>query len=330
MDALCMYVLHLSLPTEMPNLPRSESELSLDSGAPLSSTLSVDSKCPCGHTDFSHVLNPPSDCLANRHTDAKNFPELDLKSSKDKKKAQAQLIFEFVEQTKRIKQEFVRFGTAVHHYTKSLNGVERILQQHILLKGQVVETSDIDELYKTFIEGADFINYDILLHKLNILISSDTVNNNVLRRLAKEAAKRYEAFFKEYAQQRVFLLSTILQDPNKRTHSVKKMLTIKVEEDFRSTAINRLLHYKEAIKTVLEIPPHVDLRIMSVQEGCVEICFEVIGSFVNNSICPTLNHGYLNHDQKQELLSKNNIILVTIDEQVLYCCCEILSDKVFA
>ncbi len=297
--------------------------MSLDSGA-LSSTssLSVDCKCPCGCTDFSHVLNSPPDCLANRHSYARSFPELDLKASRDRKKAQNQLKFELVEKTRSIKEEFRTLGMAVYNYAISIPRADKIMKRTISLNEQVVESSNIDELYKKFTEGANFIDYDILLHKLESLKLSDAGEQNELRRSAEEAAERYEASFKEYAQQRVILAPTILQDPRGRTHSVNKKLTIKVEEEFQSFEINRLSHLKKAVKFILRLPPHVDLRVTSVREGCVEICFEVIGSLADKAF-------HLILDQKQELLFYN-IILLKIDEQVLYCCCELLNDKVFA
>ncbi len=308
----------------MLHLPRSGSDLSLDSGAPLDdssiSSLGVICRCPCGSTDFSHVLNSPPDCVANRHSDARSFPELDLKASKDRKKAQKQLKFELVEQTRGIKEGAMTLAMAVYIYAISIPRVDKIMKRAIKMIEPGVETSDIDELYEKFTEGANFIDYDILLHRLDILKTSDTREENELRRRVEAAAENYKVSFKKYAQQRVVLVPVFRQDPHGRTHSMYKKLTIKVEEEFRSFKINRLSHLKKAVKKILGLPPHVDLRVTSVREGCVEICFEVIGSLADKAFRLTL-------DQKQELLS-NNITILEYDGQVAYCCCELLSDEV--
>ncbi len=281
--------------TEMPRLPRSWSDLSLDSGADDSSisSLRVICRCPCGRTDFTHVLKSPPDCLVNRHSDEQSFPELDLKASKDNKKARKQLKFELVEKTRSIKEEFITLGMAVYNYAISIPRADKIMKRTILINEQVVESSDFDELYEKFTEGADFINYDILLSRLYCLKSSDAGTQNELRRSAEEAAERYKASFKEYAQQRVILAPIILQ-----CHGHTR-LTIKVEEEFQNFKINGLLHFRKAVKKVLELPPHVDLRLTSVREGCVEICFEMIDSLADKPF-------HLTFDQKQELLFYNN------------------------
>ena len=310
--------------TEMPRLPRSESDLSLDSGAPLDdssiSSLRVNCKCPCGRTDFSHVLNPSPDCLAKRYSDVQSFPELDFKGSEDKKKAKKQLKLELVEQTRYIKEEFKKLGTAVAKYALQIPKADKIMRRTILLSEPVVETSDIDELYEKFTEGANFIDYDILLNRLDDLKTSDTGEENELRRRAEAAAENYEASFKEYAQHRIVLAPTFIRDANGRTNSVCKELKIKVEEEFNSFKINRLFHFKTCVKTILKLPPHVTLRVTKVIEGCVEICFEMIGSPADEAF-------YLTIDQKQEMLA-NNITLLEYDGQVPYCCCELLSDDV--
>ncbi len=306
-------------------IPRSLSDLSLDSGAPLDdssiSSLRVDCRCPCGCTDFTHLLDPPPDCLANRHSDALSFPEIHLKASKDKKKAQKQLKFELVQQTRCIKEAFITLGMAVYNYALSIPRADKIMRKVILLNEQVVETSDTDKLYEQFTEGANFINYDILVRRLNILKASDSGEENELRHCAEAAAERYEASFKEYAQQRVVLVPTALRGANGRTNSVYKELKIKVEEQFRSFEVNRLLYFKKVVKTILKLPPPVNLRITSVREGCVEICFEVIGLLADETF-------HLTTEQKQEMLA-NNITLLEYDGQTPYCCCNLLSDEVF-
>ena len=283
--------------------------------------IAVNCKCPCGRTDFSHILNPPPDCLANRHSDSRSFPELDMKSSKDKKKAQKQLKMELEEQTRIIKQEFRTFGLAVYNYAKSIPDIESILMEGLSLDRKVVETSDFKSLYPKFREGADFINFDILLHCLTLLKSSDRGEENELRHLVEEAAKRYEASFQEFAQQRVIFAPTILQNANGRPNSVCKELKIKVEEDFQSFPIERLNYFKKVLRRILKLPPGTYLRVTSVREGCVEICFDTIGSHVDA-------HLSLNDVQKLEMLA-NNITLLTYDGQVPYCCCELFSDEVF-
>ncbi len=299
--------------------------MSVDSGASLDdssiSSLRVDSMCPCGQTDLTHVINPSPICLANRHSNPQMFPELDLLSGKDTKRAQIELTHKLKQQTRKIKDEFMTFGVAVRKLAKSIRGVESIMQDALSNIGEVVETSDFDSLYRKFKEGADFINYDVLLHRLEILMnSSDLTEENELRHSAEAAAKRYEACFKEYAQQRVVLAPIILQETHGRTLSEHKELKIKIETDFRSFAFHHLFHYKEAVKAILKLPQHVNLRVTDVREGCVEICFETIGSLADEAF-------RLNLDQKQELLD-NNVTLLKYDGKIAYCCCELLSDEV--
>ncbi len=246
-----------------------------------------------------------------------------MKSSKDKKLAQKQLKMELEGQTRIIKQEFRTFGLAVYNYAKSIPDIESILMEGLSLDRKVVETSDFKSLYPKFREGADFINFDILLHCLTNLKSSDTGGEeNELRHLAEEAAEKYEASFQEYAQQRVVLVPTILQDPNVRPNSMYKELKIKVEEDFQNFPIRRLTDFKKVLKRILKFPPSANLWVTSIREGCVEICFETIGLHADT-------HLSLNDVQKQEMLA-NNITLLEYDGQVSYCCCELVSDEVFA
>ncbi len=310
--------------TDVTRLSRSGSDQSLDSGASLDdfdiASLRVDCKCPCGQIEVSHLFNPPPDCLASRHSDLNSFPEFDIKSSKDRNKVQKQMRFELIEQTQILKSEFQMLGVAVRNYAKSISGIESVLEEALLLIAQTVKTSNFDELYKQFIEGANFINYDILFYKLEILKLSDATKDNDLKKCAEAAAERYETCFKEYAQQRVVSVPTILQDTNRCTHSVYKELKIKVEEEFYRFEINRLFYFKKVVKTILKLPEHVNLRITSVREGCVEICFEMIG-------LPADTHLSLNNVQKQQLLA-NSITLLECHGQVPYCCCELLSDEV--
>ncbi|XP_064385342.1 uncharacterized protein LOC135334183 isoform X2 [Halichondria panicea] len=299
----------------MPHLSRSGSDQSLDSGTAMEDVIC---KCPCGRTDFSHILNPLPDCLANRHSDSRSFPELDMKSSN--KIAQDQLKMKLKRQTRIIKQEFRTFGLAVRRYAKSIPDVESILKECLSLDGKVVEALDFESLYPKFREGADLINFDILSRCLTDLKSyDDTGEENELRRLAEEAAEKYEASFQEFSQQQVVLVPTILQDANGRSNSMYKELKIKVEEDFRSFLVERLLDFKEVLKRILKLAPDVYLRVTSVREGCVEICFEMIGLHADTHIS-------LNDVQKQELLA-NKITLLEYDGQVSYCCCELCSDE---
>ena len=303
--------------------PLHGSDQSLDSGTFVDDVdIAVNCKCPCGHTDFSHILNPPPDCLANRHSDSRNFPELDMKSSKDKEIAQKQLKMELERQTRIIKQKFRTFGLAVYNYAKSIPDVESILKEALSLDGEVVERLDFESLYPKFREGADLINFDKLLHCLTNLKSCDTGEESELRHLAEEAAEKYEASFKEYAQQRVVLVPTILQDATGHPpNSVYKKLKIKVEEKFQSFVIKHLIDFKEVLKRILKLAPDVYLRVTSIREGCVEICFEMIGLHADT-------HLSLNDVQKQEMLA-NNITLIEYDGHVSYCCCELCNDKVF-
>ena len=92
---------------------------------------------------------------------------------------------------------------------------------------------------------------------------------------------------------------------------------LKIEEYSKTFRVERILQLKCVVKKILNIPEWVLLRVVSLNKGCVEIRFEVIGSFDFD----------VSLDQRQDLIS-NNITLLEYAGKVHYCCCELLEDEV--
>lgn len=275
--------------------------------------------CPCGKTDFSHIVNPSPDCLANRHSDPQNFPTIDMESSEDKRVAKKFLDMELSEKTRHLKRNFSLFGAAVLSYAKQVPDVTYFMRDNLSFYGQPAN-NDFYDLYAKFREGADFINFDILRSCLDLLIIFDTAEENELRISAIQAAERYEYFFQDYAKHRVFNVPVL--QPNQDGHSTlpEKELKMKIEEDAQTFSVERLFYFKKKVREILNLPSEVSLQVITVKKGCVEIVFKVIGSFSDDIFD-------VNTAQKKKLLAEN-ITLLEYTSRTSYCCCQILEDEV--
>ncbi len=289
-------------------------------------SLSVNCQCPCGVTDFSHYLCPPPDCLANRHSSIDAFSELDLgDDSADKKKAESVLQQHLSEETESIQHKFTTYSMAVYHWTKSIRGIDDSLKQILRTRQQSIRSDNFEDLYASVTAGIDFINYESLGDHVMEACRNTSDNGEKSLRLqkkAEDAAKTYENAFRKYSQLRVVLLPSSIQDicSDNQEVTLNKELKIKIEEDFRKFPLKRITHFKKVVRKLLNLPDDVLLRVTSVERGCVEMSFEIVGVFPGE----LLN---LNLEQKKALVAEN-ITLMEYAGMMQYCCCELLDNEV--
>ncbi len=292
-------------------------EISLDS-------VSIPFKCPCGVTDFSHCLYPSPDCLTSRHFRCEAFPELDCSGEgTHEKKAQSMLKQHLAEETESIEHEYTTLSLAVYHWAKSIQGIEGSLKQILRSRRQSVESESFDSLYNSVTTGVDFINYESLVdHVMETCreMKDDSEKAHRLQKKAEDAAKKYENAFQEFAQLRIFSHPNSVQELCCQGMNSRKELKLKIEEDFQRFPFKRIAHFKKVLRKLLNLPHNVLLRVTSVEQGCVEISFEVVGSFPEESL-------KLSMEQKSALLAEN-ITLLEYAGRVHYCCCELMEEEV--
>ncbi len=279
--------------------------------------------CPCGLNSFSHIFSPLPDCLAMRHSRVQNVQLTAVTSRQNKKEAKKQMEIYFSFETEKLRNEFENFGYAVYLYARSIRGVENILKQILRLRGKVTDSNDFELLYNEVTSGASPIDYEILSSLFEKLVLGDINNDTELKKEANIKSDKYLDAFRKFAQHRVFSASQgdlIEERPpiqDEEGLQVYKELKLKVEEDSQTFRVERIPQLKCVVKKILNIPECVQLRVVRINKGCVEISFEVIGSFDFD----------LNLDQRQDLIS-NNITLLEYAGKVHYCCCELLQDEV--
>ncbi len=302
----------------------SDSNISEDSGMDNISldSLSVNCQCPCGVTDFSHYLCPPPDCLANRHSSNEAFPELDLGADK---KAGSVLQQHLAEETESIQHKFTSYSMSVYHWAKSIRGIDDSLKQILRTRQQTIRSDNFEDLYASVTAGIDFINYESLDDHVMEACRNASDNGEKSLRLqkkAEDAAKTYENSFREYSQLRVFLLPSSVRDICSDNQEVtsRKELKIKIEEDFRKFPLKRIAHFKKVVRKLLNLPHDVLLRVTSVEQGCVEMSFEIVGAFPGELLNLSL-------EQKKALVAEN-ITLMEYAGMMQYCCCELLDNEV--
>ncbi len=311
-------------------MPRtdSDSNMSHDSGASfddLSSdrldSLGVPCMCPCGRKNLFHILSPLPNCLAMRHSCSQNFPTIKLAavtSRQNKKEAIEQMKQYFSFETKKLKNEYESFAYAVYLYAKSIHGIEDILKRILKIREKFTDSNEFEYLYDEVTAGANPIDYDIMSSLFDKLLKEDRNNETEHKDKAKSSFEKYHDAYQKCSQYRVFSSQgDILEERPPIQQGVYKMLMLKVEETSQTFRFERILQLKYVVKRILKIPEWVQLRVVSLNEGCVEISFEVIGSFDFD----------LNLDQRQDLIS-NNITLLEYAGKVHYCCCELLQDEV--
>ncbi len=177
-------------------------------------------------------------------------------------------------------------------------------------------------LYNEVTSGASPIDYEILSSLFEKLLLGDRNNDTELKKEANTKSDKYVDAFRKFAQYRVFSSQVDLIEERPPIQDeeglhVYKELKLKVEEDSQTFRVERIPQLKCVVKKILKIPECVQLRVVRINKGCVEISFEVIGSFDFD----------LNLDQRQDLIS-NNITLLEYAGKVHYCCCELLQDEV--
>ncbi len=300
----------------------SNSSLSDDSGAH-SDDAELDTyfRCPCGRTDFPHCLYPPPMCLDNRHSNTQGFPELDLSHGADNEsRVQQRMDERLVAETTTIRNEYMRFGMAVRNWVQSINQIESILMTLVQLQGQPhANFSSFDELFRAVIVNADYINYEAL--KIVVEECRRQGSNDELYAVVQVAEERFDQAFCKFARQRVFSLPGGLEElPLPIQQGVYKELKLKIEENYTTFTMERLMYFKKVVKKVLHLPEQIILRLTSVNEGCVQITFQVIGT-VSNKIFE------LTPSQKNALIGYN-ITMIECNGCVLYCCCDLFKDEV--
>ncbi len=306
----------------------SDSNISEDSGMDeiCLDSLTISFKCPCGITDFSHCLYPSPDCLRNRLSSTDAFPELDCSGTGPNEiKAQSILNYHLIEETETTKHEFITFSMAVYHWAKSIQGIEGSLKQIVRHHPLPVKSESFDDLYDSATTGIDFINYESLEdHVMKACREANDHSENALRlqKEAEDALKKYETVFQEFAHLRIFSHPSSVQElcsDSQRVGSGKK-LKLKIEEDFQTFIVKRISHFKKVLQKLLNLPQNVRLRVTSVKQGCVEITFEIIGYFPEDSL-------HLSMEQKKALIVEN-ITLLEYAGKVHYCCCELMDEEV--
>ena len=282
------------------------------------SELNVHCRCPCGRTDFSHcVIRPPPECLNNRHTNTQTFPELDLTIGADTIEARVAIKQYLLAETESLKQAFTDYGLAVHRYAKSIEGIKGSLVEIVELQGQAhaISETNFDDLYRAARKGANFLNCEPLKC---ILRECNQISGKVP---ALSEEEKYEEAFRRFAQYRVFSFMGGLQECLPIQEGTYKSLKIKVEEDVRTFVVDRIYHFKRVIRETLGIPKQVFLQVTDIQEGCIEITFNVVGNIVA--------HSTLEMDKmKKKALAFNNISMLEYCGDVYYCCCELLAVEV--
>lgn len=281
--------------------------------------MEISCRCPCGQTDFIHGLSPPPNCLTNRHSNSQRFPEIIVSHSGVDRQDIRRMEDYLVAETTSIKNEYAKFGLAVYNWTKYIDGINTILKA--MIRFQQCPTAGLttfDEIFEAATRDADYINHEPLF----IIIDEcgRRVANDESYFAIQTAKEHFQQAFKKFAQQRVFSLPGGLdQPPLPIPEGFYRDLILKIEEDYHSFTIERLMYFKKIIHKVLQLPEQIILRVTSVREGCVEITFRVIGSVSEGTF-------ELSPDQKKTLL-KHNIMMLQYNGLVPYCCCE-LTDKV--
>ena len=222
------------------------------------------------------------------------------------------------------KTEYQRFGMAVYSFAQSVPNIECILKRMLKFRCQKVDMLHFDGLFDRVTEGTDFINYEILnviTEACNsVCIGSTNTELQMKKDNAEAASEKYQEVFLKFAQHRVFSICGQLQEMSSASKGSAKELKIKVEEDSRTFSLERIFHFKIAVKRILQFPEHVYLRVVLVKEGCVELTFQLIGTAQDVPL-------QLSLDQKRELAS-HRVSLLEYAGKVEYCCCELFEDEV--
>ncbi len=167
--------------------------------------------------------------------------------------------------------------------------------------------------------NADYINHEAL--KIVVEECRRHRSSDKFYAVVQVAEERFDQAFRKFARQRVFSLPVGLKElPLPIQQRVYKELKLKIEKNYTTFTMERLMYRKKVVKKVLHLPEQIILRLTSVNEGCVQITFQVIGT-VSNKIFE------LTPSQKNALIGYN-ITMIEYNGWVLYCCCDLLKDEV--
>ncbi len=207
----------------------------------------------------------------------------------------------------------------MYHFAESeFPLVENCLKQILELRGHSSCSSDFEVIYKQAKSGADFLNFEPLTCILKACTTACRGHTKTsLHKEAEAAALEYEQKFQRFAEYRVRTLAGDNIPEIFTTLGDHKELKLKIEEDFLRFPLSRIFYFKRIVRRVLKIPKEVLLRVASVQEGCVEVTFQ-LGSLLNLE---------LTVDQKK-ILASHKISMLTYDGKVEYCCCHLFNDEV--
>ena len=213
---------------------------------------------------------------------------------------------------------FCDYGMAVYHFAKSEFAlVESCLKQILELRGHSSCSSDFEVIYKQAKGDADFLNFEPLTCILKACTTACCGRKKTsLQEEAEAAALEYENKFRGFAQYRVRTLIGHMPEIL-TTLGDHKELKLKIEEDFQRFPLDRIFYFKRIVRKILKISEQVILRVASVQEGCVELTFQ-LRSFLNLELTVI----------QKVLLASHKISMLTYDGKVEYCCCHLFNDVV--
>ena len=281
-------------------------------------------KCPCGCTSFKHGIDPPLKCLAERHSSVEKFPELKIKGQlgpRVSNRAMSVLEGHLISKTKFIQIKYVTYQMDAYYWAQSIPGIENSLKQIVRSHYQQQEVrDDFDSLFNAATIGANFINYDIIRDHIMVACRNLCSNMSPKRVAAEDAEEKYEKYFLEFSQYRVFSCPNGLDIPPQAKEGTVNELMIKVETDPNSFKVEDIDSLRVAVRTILNLPESVKLVVTTVKQGCVEIYFNIYDPEVKPSFSLTLS-------QKRDLIKKK-IIRLEFNKEVKYCYHRLPDDKV--
>ena len=302
----------------------SESSLSDDSGFSMDND--IHSKCPCGSTSFIHSIDPPPECLAERHSRTQNFSELKINGqsrSRVSKRAMIELEKHLVSATKLTNKKFVTYRMAAYYWAQSIPDIKNSLKQIVLSHYQQQKVGDdFESLFDAATIGANFINYDIIRDHIMVACRNLCSRMSPEREAAEDAEEQYRKYFLDFSQHRVFSCPNGLDVHPQAGESLVNELMIKVEKDHNSFIFEDIDSLREAVRTILKLPESVKLVVTTVKEGCVQITFNIYDPEVKPSFSLTLS-------QKRALIKKK-IIRLEFNKEVKYCYHRLPDDEVFS
>ena len=281
-------------------------------------------KCPCGQTSFQHCINPPPDCLVRRYASPQGFAEMDVTQGKDSEKAKMAMRLHFRAQTESLKETFTKYAMEVYYCARAINGVvfplKNLFRFRYPERVSTTDMSNFEVIYEALTKDVDFLNFDLLGDILKACNNVAGNEHSHKQRSAQAKKEQYEKAFYKFAQLRIFSAVGSLRKllPPIQEGEYPK-LKIKVEENFEAFVIDRAEKFRDKIRGILHLPSaeKVCLRLTDIEQGCVEITFELIGK-IDDKV-------FEMDASKKRALASNNISLLEYAGKVYYCCCNFFS-----